>query len=98
MEKTQPEFKTKRRRVTFSFELTDANAVILAGDFNQWNLTTHPMKKDGNGSWKKSLLLPPGKYEYKFLADGQWVIDPQNKQSTMNCFGTLNSVIDLAQK
>lgn len=98
MAKDKPEPKVKRRKVTFSFELADARDVILMGDFNNWNPKTHPMKSEGNGLWEKNVLIPPGKYEYKFLVDGQWKEDPKNDQSCPNCFGTSNSILNLTPK
>ncbi|MDP2645035.1 MAG: isoamylase early set domain-containing protein [Desulfobacterales bacterium] len=88
----------KRKRVSFSFESADAGEVFLMGDFNNWNPKTHPMKREGNGIWDQSLMIPPGKYEYKFMVDGCWMEDPCNDQRCPNCFGTYNSVIDLAGK
>ncbi len=85
----------KRRRVTFSFDAAGAKEVILMGDFNKWNPKTHSMKNTENGIWKKTVVLPPGKYEYKFLVDGQFKEDPLNDQTCPNCFGTQNSVFNL---
>ena len=87
----------KRRRITFSFESTDADKVVLMGDFNNWNPKTHPMKNDGNGIWSKTVVLSPGKYEYKFFVDGKWKKDPQNDHACSNCFGTQNSLLDLEE-
>jgi hypothetical protein len=41
-------------------------------------------------------MLPPGKYEYKFLVDDKWTIDPQNTQTSQNDFGTQNSILNLS--
>ena len=96
MAKVKPKQKVKRRRVTFSLEATQAKEVILTGDFNNWDPKIHPMKTDGNGLWNKTVMIPPGKYEYKFLIDGDWKEDPQNAQTCPNCFGTQNSIINLS--
>ena len=93
MAKNKSEQKIKRRRVTFSFESSDAKEVILLGDFNNWNDTIHPMKQNQKGVWGKTVMLPSGRYEYKFLVDGEWWNDPENRDVCQNCFGTLNSVI-----
>jgi len=69
--KTMSKQTTKRRRIMFSFEATAAGEVILMGDFNNWNPKKHPMKNDGNGTWSKTVVLSPGKYEYKFFVDGK---------------------------
>ena len=95
MKKTTAGQPVKRRKVTFSYEPKDADEVILLGDFNHWDPKKHPMKKDVNGVWTKSVMLTPGTYEYKFLVDGEWREDPRNDRVRSNCFGTLNNVLEL---
>ncbi|MFZ5573334.1 MAG: isoamylase early set domain-containing protein [Thermodesulfobacteriota bacterium] len=90
--KNNPEPK---RRVNFVYQAQDANEVYLVGDFNQWNETAHAMKKDSSGLWKKTVMLMPGLYEYKFLVDGQWKNDPANDDCCENAFGTTNSRIQI---
>jgi len=85
--------KPKRQKVTFSLTSSDANEVILMGDFNQWNPKVHPMKKNKNGVWEKMTFLFPGTYEYRFMVDGQWENDPNNHQTRTNRFGTKNNLI-----
>jgi len=87
------EHKPKRHKVTFSLTSSDANEVILMGDFNQWNPKVHPMKKNKNGVWEKMTFLFPGTYEYRFMVDGQWENDPNNHQTRTNRFGTKNNLI-----
>ena len=98
MAKKKSEQKTKRRRVTFSLEAPDARQVNLMGDFNRWHAKVHPMKRDENGVWKKTVMLTPGRYEYKFLVDGQWRTDPRNEAFSQNCFGTQNNVMTIGPK
>ena len=95
MAKIKAKQKIKRRGVTFSFESSDAKEVILMGDFNNWNAKKHPMKSDENGMWNKSVVIPPGRYEYKFLVDRQWKEDPQNPQKERNSFGDINSLVEV---
>jgi len=95
MAKSKPESKIKRQKVHFSVESARAREVFLMGDFNNWDPKAHPMKNDGNGLWVKSVIIPPGKYEYKYLIDGEWKEDPKNEQTCPNCFGTLNSILNL---
>ncbi len=84
---------TKKRKVKFSLKAPNAKKVLLMGDFNKWNPKSHPMKSNSRGEWEKVALLPPGKYEYKFLVDGEWKVDPNNNEVCWNCFGTNNSII-----
>ncbi len=87
--------KIKRRRVKFSLKSDEAKEVVLMGDFNNWNPKKHSMQSDGEGAWNKTVVLSPGKYEYKFLIDGEWREDPQNDQTCPNSFGTHNSVLHI---
>jgi hypothetical protein len=47
----------------------------------------------GHGCWMKQLVLPPGVYEYRILADGEWVSDPHAVETVPNPFGGLNSIL-----
>ena len=86
---------TKRKKITFSLEAVDARDVHLVGEFNDWKAGIHPMKNDGDGTWIKPVLLPEGQYEYKYLVDNKWVVDPLNERSCPNCFGTMNNIVNV---
>jgi 5'-AMP-activated protein kinase regulatory beta subunit len=90
--------KVKRRKVTFLYKDPNARDVALMGDFNNWDPKKHPMKNDGSGIWTKSVILAPGRYEYKFIADGEWKTDPSNHIKCLNCYGTYNNIISLPPK
>ncbi len=61
----------KRSKIEFSFLAPDAQSVSLAGDFNHWNPSSHPLQKASGGLWKISLNLDPGPCQSRFLVDGQ---------------------------
>lgn len=75
------------------FNHSCAREVCVAGSFNEWQPTATPMISLGDGKWKKELMLPPDRYEYRFLVDGQWVDDPAAKETLPNPFGGLNAVL-----
>jgi 1,4-alpha-glucan branching enzyme len=80
--------------ITLTFSPSAAmKQVCLVGDFNQWKVGVDPMKKVAEGSFRIAKRLPPGRYEYKFYADGIYWEDPQAKDQTANSFGTGNSVL-----
>jgi 1,4-alpha-glucan branching enzyme len=87
--------KTNRRKITFSIEAAHAKEVYLVGEFNGWDSVRHPMASDANGHWSRSLMLPAGKFEYKFLVDDEWVTDPNNERTCPNCFGTQNNIVNV---
>jgi len=83
----------QRRRVTFTLAAPGARDVCLAGSFNNWNINSHHMKLNGDGLWTKTVIIPPGKYEYKYLVGGEWWHDPKNQDVCYNNHGSLNSII-----
>ncbi|XVE75178.1 hypothetical protein DITRI_Ditri12bG0074800 [Diplodiscus trichospermus] len=52
-----------------------ASEVLLAGSFDGW-ATKRKMEKSSTGVFSMRLKLYPGKYEIKFIVDGEWRIDP----------------------
>lgn len=82
---------TGRKRVTFTVEAPGAKEVFLCGTFNEWNGGTQ-MKLDGDGTWKATLLLAPGTYEYRIKADDHWMDDPAAESHVPNPYGSRNCV------
>lgn len=81
----------KKKVQTFVWPLGEnVNKVCLAGDFNDWK--PEPMAKRETG-FHATLKLDPGVYQYKFVVDGKWQVDPCSKGNAMNDFGTTNSVL-----
>jgi hypothetical protein len=66
--------------------------VFVGGDFNDWNPKSLPMRREGS-DWVLPLYLAPGKHRYKFLVNGNWILDPGNKLWEQNEFNTGNSVL-----
>ena len=62
--------------VTFRYANSSASAVYLAGSMNNWSTSANKMTKGSNGVWTLTLTLDPGVYEYKFVVDGEWIMDP----------------------
>jgi 1,4-alpha-glucan branching enzyme len=89
---TQPEKNSKP--IEFVLKMPQAHSAAVAGSFNNWDQKHSPMARDGNGGWKATIALAPGRYEYRFVIDGsQWLSDPAAKESVRNDFGTTNSVV-----
>jgi 1,4-alpha-glucan branching enzyme len=83
------------RKVRFKLPFIEAHEVFLAGTFNEWHPAMFPMIESKTGAWFKDLLLPPGVYEYLFVADGRWISDPGNPRNIPNPFGGVNSVLEI---
>ena|SRR5580765_2259975 len=84
--------KAREKTVEFRLSMPQARTVCVVGTFNNWDTNRTPMQKDGSG-WKANIPLAPGRYEYRFVADGQWLSDPNAKESVGNDFGSTNSVL-----
>jgi hypothetical protein len=70
----------------------NAKNIFLAGDFNDWNPDAFSMIHEGN-EWIFKVHLSAGKHLYKFIVDGKWIIDPNNKLWEPNENRTGNSII-----
>jgi 1,4-alpha-glucan branching enzyme len=80
--------------VEFVLDLPGARAASVAGSFNDWDVRRTPMRKESSGGWKATVWLPPGRYEYRFVVDGdRWLSDPAARESIVNQFGDTNSVV-----
>jgi hypothetical protein len=77
-------------------ERLEANRMILSGSFVNWNEGLIKMKKV-NSQWQADLYLPDNVYEYKFIADGEWFVDPNNPNTKLTN-GHLNSILELGEK
>ena len=82
----------KKGQIKFEYSAPEAKEVSLVGNFNQWKSQANPMKKDKKGIWKVTLSLEPGRYEYRFIADGNWENDPSCSSCAANEFGGENCV------
>ncbi|HKI77229.1 MAG TPA: alpha-amylase family glycosyl hydrolase, partial [Ignavibacteriaceae bacterium] len=71
--------------------------VFLFGSFNSWNRSELEMK-DENGVYSISIPLEPGRYQYKFFADGNELTDPDNNDKIPNGMGDYNSVLTVEAK
>ncbi len=87
-----------RHTVHVEFSHPTATSVAIAGTFNDWRPEATPMIDMGEGRWLKELVLPPGRYEYLFVADGQWLTDPLAPATIANPFGGVNSVVTVPKE
>ncbi len=80
---------------------TDATAVNLVGEFNDWDKSAQPMTRLKNGEFKVTLDLPVGReYSFRYLIsrpegsvwENDWAAD---KYATCAFTGVENSVLVL---
>ena len=88
-------------KVTFTLEndiATSATKVNLAGDFNNWDIESIPMKKSKSGIFSVSIDLEKGKeYQFKYIIEGKdWVNELEADKYVYNEFNSENSVVCIA--
>lgn len=81
-------FKTNTTFRIVGFPL--ARKVIVAGSFNGWDEASWKMKRNDD-AWVLDVFLPDGTYFYKFICDGEWLIDPANTDAVDDGDGNVNS-------
>jgi len=80
-------------RISLELVKSEAKEVYVAGSFNGWVPQKSPLAHAGNGRWVGDLAVGPGRYEYLFVVDGQWLPDPNARETVDNPFGGKNSVL-----
>lgn len=75
----------------------DAQLVVLAGSFNNWNESQLIFGREGN-DWVCRTDLAPGRYTYKFILDGNWLLDPANSETESDDYGVMNNVLAVSEK
>ncbi|MFC1523955.1 glycoside hydrolase family 13 [Thermodesulfobacteriota bacterium] len=96
--KTGSKAKTVKKTTpstVFQLHAPNATEISLAGEFNNWDPSKHKMRKYKGDIWKKSMKLKSGRYEYKFVVDGDWWTDPENQECCRTEDGCENSVITI---
>lgn len=85
--------KPATKKVSFTITAAADVPVFLAGTFNDWDAESIRLEgKDGVYAIELDLL--PGSYEYKFIVNGFWTMDPDPSRDWVpNGLGTLNSVV-----
>ena len=93
--KTSTPKKPKQPTQSYEFCLAapEAATVHLVGDFNHWDAGKDKMRRMKDGTHKKCVRLKPGRYEYRFVVDGEWWTDLANDNRCASPFGTDNSVL-----
>lgn len=76
-------FRTKVRKAE--------SKVLLAGSFTNWQHNAIEMQKV-DGFWETKVKLGAGKHLYKYIVDGEWELDENNKIDENDGRGNTNSV------
>ncbi|MCS7083172.1 MAG: hypothetical protein N2561_08695 [Bacteroidetes bacterium] len=84
-------------RVRLAVPVGPAERVAVAGTFNNWSTEAWLLEDpDGDGIWTGEILLPPGRYEYMIVVDGErWMPDPAAPAFVEDGFGRRNALLVL---
>jgi len=86
---------TGTKPTEFKYYAPSAKKVIVSGSFNRWDTKKTLAKADSKGNWIAKVALKPGKYEYKFIVDGNWTNDPRCTSCVINPLGSQNCVVEV---
>lgn len=80
--------------VEFVFVDAAARSVSVAGSFNQWSVTSHPLAAGAAGAWTVVVPLPVGEHAFMYVVDGtRWVTPPHAEEYVDDGFGARNGVV-----
>ena len=81
----------------FVAHFPNANAVSVAGEFNDWHPQRMAPDAANNSAETFRAIIPtrPGRYRYRLVVDGRWQSDPHNVYSEPNPFGEVDSVVEV---
>jgi len=79
--------------ILFAYSAPATDLIELAGEFNNW--TPQRLNTPGldDSVWSTVLPLKPGIYKYKYIVNGEWVIDSDNFHREPNEFGGEDCVV-----
>jgi 1,4-alpha-glucan branching enzyme len=84
------------KRVEFIHDGYPGHFVAVAGSFNDWDPEALRLNYDPASKLYSAFVdLEAGDYEYKFIIDGEWIVDEGNPNFCANDFGTLNSLLSV---
>lgn len=75
----------------------EASLVVLTGTFNNWSQSQLLFAREGD-EWVCRVDLDPGVYQYKFIVDGDWLLDPSNSDTAEDEAGNVNNVIEVSRQ
>ena len=82
------------RGTVFKFHTDPGHEVYVAGTFNNWNAKQYRLNnRKGTGDYRLVVPLAPGRFEYKFIVDGLWCVDPECPDWVRSNYGSMNSVV-----
>ena len=83
--------------ITFTYNCDEnkkPSSVQICGSYDKWQVR-HPLSYDPiKSQWTVTLKIKRGKYFYKYIVDGQWMINPR-EQTFKESNGIVNNMVTL---
>jgi 1,4-alpha-glucan branching enzyme len=81
--------------VRFVLQRPEATSVALAGSFNRWSISSHPLERNGaRETWTIVVALPPGEHLFMYVVDGEeWISPPLAEDYADDGFGARNGIV-----
>lgn len=81
--------------VRFVLVQPDASSVAVAGTFNQWSISSHPLSRESaSGAWTTLVPLSSGEHLFMYVVDGtRWLSPPAAEDYVDDGFGARNGVV-----
>jgi 1,4-alpha-glucan branching enzyme len=81
--------------VRFTLLRPEASSITVAGSFNEWSTSAHPLAREtSKGLWASVVALPAGEHLYMYVVDGtEWVSPPLAEDYVDDGFGSRNGVV-----
>jgi hypothetical protein len=88
--------RSTRLGVMFAQPLGRTRQISIAGDFNQWSPTSHPMAANRTlGIFELCIQLKPGRARYRLVIDGVWSDDAYNSQFEVTPDGERTNIVSV---
>ena len=92
VKKTVKKIAKNEKLVKFQIQTEPDCEVYVAGSFNAWDPKANKLRKVKD-MHTISLTLSKGRYEYKFVINGVWCVDPNCTEWQPNSMGSINSLL-----
>lgn len=92
-----PEWEKHKGQQRINIKYSGKGRLYLVGDFNNWNRTGIPLRKQSDDRYVARLNLSPGAYEYKVLRiqgdTEEWLTFSDDTYTVSDGFGSQNAML-----
>uniref|UniRef100_A0A0D9VNE9 Dual specificity protein phosphatase 4 n=1 Tax=Leersia perrieri TaxID=77586 RepID=A0A0D9VNE9_9ORYZ len=86
-----------KNSITLKWESDNCSSVEISGLDIGWGQIIPLAYNKEKGAWFLERELPEGRYEYKYIVDGKWVCNENEKKTKANADGHVNNYIQISR-